>query len=301
MTDLVREANITTLNCALSVPLRSSLVSLIEMPKVDDKQLASMIPLEARKYIPVPVSEVAMDWWVIPKEDDKYLDFVDNEGTKSDKKEKIDVLVASIHNEVLNRYNQIVVASHLKATFFEIEMFSSVRSIIDSNNTPVMIMDIGAASTKIYVVEKGVIRSSHIIGKGGQDFTSAIAQGMNITFEKAEEIKRTLSSQDISLKKTIKDLVTFPLDYIFSETNSALLTYQKRYNKSVDRVYLTGGAAALPDIAVMAKENLQIETLLGKPFDKVEAPAFLQDILSATGMDFAVAIGLALRKLQEIH
>ena len=32
--------------------------------------MAEMIPIEARRYIPVAISEVALDWWIIPKEDD---------------------------------------------------------------------------------------------------------------------------------------------------------------------------------------------------------------------------------------
>lgn len=38
--------------------------------------------------------------------------------------------------------------------------------------------------------------------------------------------------------------------------------------------------------------------MLGNPFEKVEAPAFLDPVLAQTGPEFAVALGLALRKLQ---
>jgi len=39
--------------------------------------------------------------------------------------------------------------------------------------------------------------------------------------------------------------------------------------------------------------------ILADPFSKVSAPAFLENILKETGPEFAVAIGLALRKLVE--
>lgn len=65
--DLIREANVTTLSGGLSIPFKSSLVTLMELPIIDEKQLKEMIPLEARKYIPVPISEVTLDWWVIPR------------------------------------------------------------------------------------------------------------------------------------------------------------------------------------------------------------------------------------------
>src|SRR3989338_6707194 len=57
-----REVNVTTKKCGISIPFASSLMSVIEMPEVSPKQLSVMIPLEARKYIPVPISEVTLDW-----------------------------------------------------------------------------------------------------------------------------------------------------------------------------------------------------------------------------------------------
>jgi Tfp pilus assembly PilM family ATPase len=48
----------------------------------------------------------------------------------------------------------------------------------------------------------------------------------------------------------------------------------------------------------VAVNNFQAEIEVGHPFSKVGAPAFLEKVLSAMGPEFAVAIGLALRKLQ---
>ncbi len=300
--DLLREANVTSKNAALSIPLRSSLVSLIELPKVDEKELKQMIPLEARKYIPVPISEVTMDWWIIPKEDDKYLDFVqtgDSVGER-EKKEKIEVLVVSIHNEIIGHFNQIVRDCNLSASFFEIEMFSTIRALVDQSNVPVMIFDMGAAATKLYVAERGVIRSSHIINKGGQDITLSIAQGMSLPVDRAEQLKRDLASQDQAVQKNIRDIVSLTVDYVFSEAGSVMLNYQKRYNKSISKVYITGGGAAFAGLVEMAQKAFQTDIVVGEPFEKVETPAFLSDVLKVTGLDFSVAVGLALRKLQEI-
>ena len=48
----------------------------------------------------------------------------------------------------------------------------------------------------------------------------------------------------------------------------------------------------------MAAANFRAEIELGRPFSKLEAPAFLDKVLLEMGPEFAVAIGLALRKLQ---
>ena len=48
-----------------------------------------------------------------------------------------------------------------------------------------------------------------------------------------------------------------------------------------------------------AKNHFETEVVMGDPFLKVETPAFLAEILKNTGLDFSVAVGIALRKLQE--
>ncbi|MCR4280805.1 MAG: pilus assembly protein PilM, partial [Candidatus Kaiserbacteria bacterium] len=69
LTDLMREANVTARTGGISIPFSSSLVSILDMPRVDKEAMKRMIPIEARKYIPIPVAEVSLDWFVIPQEE----------------------------------------------------------------------------------------------------------------------------------------------------------------------------------------------------------------------------------------
>ena len=66
--DLLKEANITTKNCGVAIPMSSSLINVIRMPVLSKKKLKTMVPIEMRKYIPVPISEVLIDWRIVPKE-----------------------------------------------------------------------------------------------------------------------------------------------------------------------------------------------------------------------------------------
>ncbi len=95
------------------------------------------------------------------------------------------------------------------------------------------------------------------------------------------------------------DIIVLNLDYIFAEANRALLSFEKRYNKTVSKVILVGGGAALKGLSELAKQNFNTEAVAGNPFGKVATPAFLERVLNETGPEFAVAIGLALRELQE--
>ena len=309
LTDLMREkeVNITTKKCGISIPFASSLMSVIEMPAVSSKQLAVMVPLEARRYIPVPISEVLLDWSVIPKSEVREED--SSEYTTTEERSsagatkasaalsKVDVLIVAIHNETIARYQEIVAKSGLEAGFFEIEIFSTMRAVLDEALRPVMIMDIGAASTKLYVVERGVIRSSHTINRGSQDITLTISKSMGLSLERAEIMKRQVGAA--GKDKNLTDVIILTLDHIFSEVNNALLAFEKKYNKTVSKVILVGGGSALKGLAELARNNFKTDIVIADPFNKVSAPAFLENILKETGPEFAVAIGLALRKLAE--
>ena len=295
-----KEVNVSTKKCGLSIPSSSSLMSVIEMPEVSPKQLSTMVPLEARKYIPVPISEVTLDWSVIPKSEVRQGPESLPEsplGSVSPSLPKMDVLVVAIHNETIARYQEIVVKSGLEASFFEIEIFSTLRSVLDEKLAPVMIIDIGAATTKLYVVERGIIRSSHTINRGSQDITAAISKSLNINMNEAEVMKRQVgaSGTDVNLS----NVISLVLGHIFSETNTTLLSFEKKYNKTISKVILVGGGSALKGLRELAKDAFKTEVVSADPFSKVSTPAFLANILRETGPEFAVAIGLALRKLSE--
>ena len=305
LTDLMgeKEVNLTTNSCGMAIPFSSSLMSLIEMPLVSFQQLSVMIPLEARKYIPVPISEVTLDWSVIPKENTETEENSEDQNKDSKDRTKIkktDVLLVAIHNETLTKYQELIRKTGLESSFFEIEIFSTMRAVLEEDTTPVMLFDIGAASTKLYIVERGIVRLSHTINRGSQDITTMISKSLGIPIAQAEIMKRS-SGLTASGTADIKNIVHLSLDYIFSEANQVVLNYQRKYAKTIGKIVLVGGGSALKGLSELAQSSFQTPVVAGNPFAKTEAPAFLEDILRETGPEFAVAVGIALRKLQELE
>jgi cell division ATPase FtsA len=207
----------------------------------------------------------------------------------------------ALHNDTINRYKDIVSKTQLESSFFEIEIFSTMRSILDQEVSPVLIVDMGATSTKLYIVEKGILRSSYMINQGSQNITNELSKSFGISVSDAEVLKREKGLTGESDGVKVKDIVTTTLNYIFSEANHVILAFQKKYNKNVSKVVLVGGGSALKGIDQVAKANFQTEVVSGDPFSKVVAPAFLAKVLKDTGPEFAVAVGVALRRLQELN
>jgi type IV pilus assembly protein PilM len=296
--DLFRESAITTKVGGLSIPLKSSLLVAIEVPESVNNNLDQIIPIEARKYVPVPISEVALDWWVIPKSTTENLDDADRE-RKGGALAMTNVLVVAVHKDTIKQFQDISTAVGVETKFLEIETFSAMRSSLQNDLGATVIVDLGAASTKVVIIDYGVVRLSHTISKGSQDVTHAIARSLNIPFIKAEEIKRRIGLVEKvdggSLTATLSPIV----EYIFSEVTRVMVNYQKKYNRSVDKVILIGGGASLKGIKEIASQHVYAPIVFGNPFERVQAPAFLSPVLSEVGPSFAVAIGVAMRALQE--
>lgn len=295
LTDLLRETNTTTMKGAMSIPSSSSLIFVLELPRgIDEKQLPSIISTEARKYIPVSITEVTLDWWVIPERE---AELGDNPGGEDS--QKMEILVAAIHNETVQKYKDIAVSTAISPEFFEIEVFSSVRSTFSHDLSTTLLVDIGAMKTKLSVVEFGIVKRFHIVNRGSHDISNSLASSMNIPFSKAEDLKRDTGLLGIGENKTVSDIAKLSIDYIFSEINTVVLSYERKYNRPISKVILVGGGSLLKGLEDYAKTFFRSEVSLGNPFSKVEAPAFLEGVLKEVGPEFSVAIGLAERSLGE--
>ena len=288
ITDLMREANITSRVGGVGVPLSASLISLITLPTRDEDELVNAIPLEARKYIPVPVSEVTLDWFVIPDAESTFL----SAAGRTKAPNSTDVLLVAIHNAILNRLEGIMKGASVSPRFYEIEPFSMARSAYEHDTTPTMVIDFGASGTRVYVIEFGIIDVSHTINKGGQDITHALAKSRGMTFTEAEKLKREEGLVTAGSGQTT-------LDYIFSEARRIFLTYQRKEGKVISDVILVGGGAQLSGIKELAATHFDAPVSLGSSFDHVQAPTFIADVLTQAGPSFSTAVGLALRALKK--
>ncbi|HAT68666.1 MAG: hypothetical protein A2481_01315 [Candidatus Yonathbacteria bacterium RIFOXYC2_FULL_47_9] len=300
LSDLLQEAAISPRHTSFAIPFSASLLSVAELPDVGSKELESMIPIEARRYIPVPLSEVSLDWWVLPK---RKLGpkSVAPAGTPTSLA-KTEVIIAAIHNEVIKKYEVIRDSTHIagNATHFEIEIFSTLRAIIGRDLSAIMVIDIGAGSTKLSLVDEGIVRGSHVISVGGQDITLALSKSLAIPFEKAEEIKCRIGVLGGEEGRDVATVAELILANILSEAAHFAENYEHKYGSKVSKVILVGGGALLQGIEKVVEQHFSGVTVeIGDPFARLDAPAYFVRTLKSLSPSFAVAVGLALKGLEE--
>ena len=294
--DLFAEAGVNSKEVAFAIPVKSSFITVIKVPMMESKSMDDIIKFEARKYIPVPIGEVEMDWWVIG-EDQKKNETEQIGQVAKEKQQMVDVLLVVIYKEIIEKYKNISTKLGLNIKLFEVEIFSGWRSLSFRPTTPVAVIDLGALTTKMSIVEAGVLKSSHTTNRGSQAMTDSVSKSLGISFERAEEMKHQIG---LSLEPEHKQLVNVletSLDFIFSEAKQFIQSYGRKHGNPVGQVVLSGGGALLGGITGVAVKNIGVEVILADPFVKTDYPPFLQNVLKEIGPSFSTSVGLALKGL----
>jgi type IV pilus assembly protein PilM len=279
LVDVLRESAVKAKKSVLAMPLSASFVTVMSLKSEPEEDLTPRIRVEARKYIPTQISEVTLDWAEIAR----------GEASEGDR----DVLVAAIQNDALKRFNDLTEFVGFPKPPSEIECFSAIRAIGNGEEVPAAIIDIGAVSSKLYIVHAGILQRMHRVRAGGALATKRIAESLELGFSDAEYQKRHLS-EAVKQRDAIRAHAS-SYDRALVEFRQVIENYEQSLGVTLSTVTLTGGGALFEDIKRQAKDVLAKEVMVAQPFSKVAYPAFMEDLLMSIGPTFTVALGAALR------
>lgn len=303
--DLIHEIEATARIGAMSIPLSSTLISVVQLPKRDEEQMRRILPIEAQRYIPVPLDTVILDWVVLNGDEpsDPFARAKADAAVEAQKKQ--DVMLIGVDKKAADARKQAARAASLVVDAFEVEMFSAVRACrSEQASGPMLLVDIGASSTKLYILDgRGTPVFAHAIPFGGELLTQKIMEALSWPFEKAEDAKResgfehhAASSEDenTAMSKALKTGLTPLVDEIKRVIDTARTTDKI----DIAGVTLIGGTGLLKGLPEYLSHETGIPALRGDPFSSVRLPMILEDATRESGPRFAVAIGLALRALK---
>ena len=271
-------ANFNSRVVTVALPVFSSFSTLITLPAMSPEELEDAVRYEARKYIPVPISEVQFDWTQVA-----HLSTANS----------LKVLTVAVPNEIVEKYNRIAQMAGIEFENMELETFSTARALIKDESIPTVILDVGSRTTNISIVDQGIVVLHHNIDTGGSALTRIMARGMAIDPKRAEYIKvnQGLESPDGQVSELLQPFV----DKIILELGQAMEDYIREGGRRPASIILTGGGGKMPGLNSYVQDSVNIETEYGNPFQKVQTPPPLQNILQSGEANFSVAVGLALR------
>lgn len=285
LSSLATEAKADSKNVAITIPGHNALLFTINLPEsVVGSALEDAVKTESRNHVPVNISDVNLDWMVLPKRN--------FESSTDNQKE---ILVVAVLADSVKKVREVMSATNLNTRFLEVEFFSLVRSSLRHELSPTMIIDFGAQKTKVCIIEAGIVRQVHIINRGGYDISNSIALSRNIPFARAEELKRMYGLEPVVEHNYLKETISLSTDYILSECQSVVLSYEKKYNKAIHEIILTGGGSRLKGLYEASTDIFQADVIYANPFGKTKNPDFLEETLKTIGPEYSQAIGVALR------
>lgn len=301
---LIKSMKLKSRGAYISLPGSSGLVVLINFPAMSDEELEEAVKFEAKKYIPNSLDEVAIDWEIVGEKEDS-----EDQGEASPKEnsEKIDIitkekevlLVAAPKKEVV-RCGSIVKDSGLDVRNVELEIFSMVRATVGNDSGCSLIVDIGSQMTNIVLVEKGIIKVNRNVEGGGNEVTRSIAESLNISNQRAEELKKEnkdlLSSREMSLVIPVLDMIT-------NESLRIVNAYKAKRgeNSRIDSIILSGGSSKLKGLDQYFSQKIGIQARIGNPWSKVAYDEKITPFVEKMGTSFSVALGLAFRGIEELR
>jgi type IV pilus assembly protein PilM len=284
--DIMREAEVTTKTIAFSLSYSSSFTTTIEVPTLDQAQIGTMIPVEARKYVPIPLTKVALDWFPIGPDTERGV-------TR--------VFISAIYTVAAARYEALIKSANLSIYANELEIFSTVRSLLSSANETVAILDIGATSTRMYLITNGIVRKTHSVLMSGVELTHALEKEMQINFTRAEEIKRSAGLLGVGDEPRVQKALAAGLERGLRELHMVMKQYERDEKVTVSHITVSGGGALLQGLIPYVQDVFGTKVALADPFSKVAYPAYLEETLKRTGPLYTVAIGAALAAFQKVN
>jgi type IV pilus assembly protein PilM len=294
---------------AIGVSNQKVVVRLVDIPFMEDSELQGAIQYQAQDYIPIPVEEAILDF-------QRVGDYM----TPTDE-HMMELLLVAASRDMIQTTVGVVEAAKLKLESIDVTTFAIVRALMGdmppilpeegSESIATAVVHISSGITNIAVVEQGVPRFTRVSSVAGSEFTQAIANVLNVTFDEAESLKLRVGlpdpggqveseipdDMDPAVFQSVQDALEREASKFIAEVRRSLDYYltQATQIRSIGRILLTGSGAQLANIAGYLETGLQAEVILADPLSRVEVAPSIQVALEADRMGCAPAVGLAMR------
>jgi type IV pilus assembly protein PilM len=248
---------------------------VIELPKLDLKDIEEAIKYEMDQSIPIPSDDLYFDWKKIDESKDKLI-----------------VLLAAAPKSIINSYVQLFELLKMEPAALEMSMAAIARSMISNKNQvePVLILDLGDRSSNIAVFDSNLkVTGSHPIGGG--TIKELISTALSKSDKEAALLVRSGIEKETEASKIIKNEV----DKLITEAKRTIDYYEdKNVDSKVKKILVCGGLGFLPGLTKYLAEKLKLEATVGNPWVNISVYP-LKPVPKEEAPGYAAAIGLALR------
>lgn len=269
----------------------SVIIKNIILPAMSPEELEESIDWHAEEHIPFDLADVNLDYQVT-----------------AESEESTNVLIAACKRERIENIKQAIQLSGKQPVVIDVDTFA-LQNCYEVNYQPaendvVTLLNIGASTMNINIVQGTRSLFTRDITVGGSQFTDVLQRTLGISFQQAEAVKRgvTESYENVD-EKAIVPLMGNVMETVTLEIQKTFDFYRATAEDGgvpVDRILISGGGSKLENLPQQLSARLEIPVEVLDPFRqiKVDTKKFDPDYLSEIMPEMAVAVGLALRGVE---
>jgi type IV pilus assembly protein PilM len=293
----VKNEKLNTDYVIASLPEEKSFLQIIRLPKMKEEEVRRAVYFEAENYIPLPISEVYLDFQIVPP----LYGQIDH----------TDFLIAALPKKTVDPYIECLRGAGLRPLALEIESQALVRALVKNEvyPSPLLIIDFGGTRTSFIIFSGRSLKFTTSIRVSSQDFTEAIATNMKVTNQEAEKLKVQFGlEKDKKSQKEKGELFEclIPCLSDLTEQIKKYINYYKSHsshdhlapeNKEIKKILISGGGSNLKGLADFLSQELKITVEKGNPWVNILSEKEKKSFPLPEGKElgFATALGLALR------
>ena len=273
---------------AVAVSGAAVITKNIEMDaSLSDDEMETQISLEADKYIPYALDEVALDFEI--------------QGLNEKNSERVEVLLAACRRDNVEAREEALSIGGLKAKVVDVEAFAVERVYelieeqlkLQDEDSVVAIIDIGATNTTLNVLIRGKLVYTREQLFGGRQLTDEIQRRYGFSADEAEKMKCSNGLPDDYEEEVLKPFIEAMVQQV---SRSLQFFYSSSPFNDVDVIALAGGSSSLPGLAAGIQEQQKVPCSIVNPFAKMSVAGKVDGkALSTQAPSLMIACGLAMR------
>jgi type IV pilus assembly protein PilM len=281
--NLVTENKLKGARTALAVSGRTVIVRYVPMPQMSLPELKKAIRFEAGKYIPFGLDEYTVDCEIVTP------------AGGGDNQMKV-VLVAVKSSQITDRV-ELVKSVGLIPAVVDVDGFALCNVAADRLAAPlaegqvIAVLDLGHTKTNVAILNGTTGFFTREFYVSGSELSDQLGQALSVDPFELEKLKREPGQRLPEIRQATQTTI----DDMVNEIKLSFDFFENEVDRSIDRVYLTGGASRFEPLVQSLAESLDAPIESWSPTEGLtiatDGPG--ADMLHKRPELFSVALGLA--------
>ncbi|KAF1086579.1 Competence protein A [Sporotomaculum syntrophicum] len=293
--ELWAKARIGSREVTLGISNQGVLMRLTNFPKIPDNKLSQALHFQAGEYLPISPDEMVLDYAVMGEID-------------GDNGRLLQILLVAARRDLLDKSLQAVQKAALVPRVVDAVPLALMRTLpAERLKSSLLLADISNGLTTLLLVTDGIPRFARVIPHSLKSYAceldkpleellqavcqaAASAQDNRLPGEHASDTGQAAAGSPSVWELALANDIRSSIGYYMTQTEEV----------AVDALIISGRGARLAGLTEYLQAEIELPVEIIDPLVNIKDYIRVKDVdLQRKGPDFAVAIGLALRGLEE--